>query len=160
MTFTDLPTELQDIYMSNLELGLKVILFIFIGFLCYKGIQNFHNPKKTPYLLVSLYRFFMGITSYIFLILMPLALIFIFNPLYPFEKIQMYVLSAYFVLMVLGTIFILVNIYFYTPAIILRFTGFDPYADRSNEVLNRFSKVLGLANFKKNQMINKIFNKK
>jgi len=159
MGFTNLPQTIQDLYLANLELGLKVVLIIFLAFICIRQIKKLKDNEKTPYLLVAQIRAIMGFVSYGILAIIPFISLFIFYPQFKFETIQLFAMRFYFIAMFVFTIIFILNMFFFTPMFIMKLVGYDANSDRTNQIMNQVNKFMGDFKFKKNQFLNKIMRK-
>jgi len=115
MAFSDLPIDLQNIYLTNIELGIKIALFVFIILFCYVQIirlKEKNKNNKTPYFMVAYIRGWLGIMSYIFLFLSPLLGVFIFYPGFSIENFQIGLMIFYTVAFFVVTGVLLINFFF------------------------------------------------
>lgn len=159
MAFTDLPLDLQNIYIANIELGLKIAFFCLILWLCFRQIKNLKEKRKnekTPYMLVAFVRSMLGLGSWGIIIVSPLVGLFLFYPGFRIDLVQMFVLHSYkvgaFVLMVI----FFVNIIFFSSSILLQFAGYDANKEKNNRVLNDLEKYGGGFKVIKNRTFNLI----
>lgn len=157
MAFSDLPTTLQYIFIEYVSLGVKIFLFILIAYFCYLGISRMKKGKQTPYILVAQLRFVLGVTCYAILFSLPLASLFIFDPRYSFDELRKYILIAYSIATVFFMLVLVINIYFWTPMLLLKACGYDPLSTQTNQILNTINTWLGNVRYKKNKLFNKVF---
>lgn len=159
MAFTNLPTDLQNIYLVNLEFILKVCFIIFLVFICIKQIKKLKESEKTPYLLVAQSRALLGFISYLILFIIPFISLFIFYPTFGFDTIQIYVMRFYIIFGIIFSFMFMLNVFFFTSTFLVKFAGFDINAEKNNKVMNHLSKLAGGIKFKKNELIYKLKNK-
>ena len=146
MAFNDLPSVLQEIYMTNLELGLKVIFIIFLVYSCLKCInylKNSRDENKTPYMLVAYIRSWLGVVSYMVLFLCPLMVAFLLYPQVNIDSFHIPLVAFYYIAFFVLLIIFIVNILFFSGSILLRFAGFDANQEKTNRVLNDLEKIGG-----------------
>ena len=154
MAFSELPTDLQNLYMVNIELGLKIAFIGFLIFICIYCINKLKEQKPTPYLLIAQFRSLAGIVSYGVLFLVPLISVFLFYPQFNIDVIQITMYWGYFIsFLIIGTIFV-INIFYWTTNILIHIGGYDPNEQDTNKVLKDLSKVSGGIKFKMNRFVN------
>jgi len=77
MSFSTLPTGLQNIYLTNFSFFAKMLLIaVFVGG-CYLYQKNFKPKKESPYLFVRALRGIYYLMSLIGLVLSPLFILFL-----------------------------------------------------------------------------------
>jgi hypothetical protein len=154
-----MPIDLQNIYITNIELGIKIALFCFVIYFCYSQVQKLkekRTDKKTPYFLVAYVRGWVGLISHVIIWMSPLIGLFIFYPGIPMEKIQNPVLGLYIVIGFIVTAIILVNVLFFSSSILMGFAGYDRLQKRNNQVLNDLEKYSGGFKLARNKLLNKL----
>lgn len=143
MSFTTLPTNLQDIYIVNLELALKVVFVILLTYWCYSKLKQLKDIVKTPYILLAQWRVIQRIVLGGTFYLMPFISLFIFYPTFPFSIIQIVTMWFYLVAMVVLFTIFLINVLYWGTTIVVHYGGFDSNAEKTNEVLNDLSRMWG-----------------
>lgn len=145
-----------------IETFLKLIFFAFMIFLSLWGIRKLrkkNETQKTPYLLVALLRVLWGIVSYALLFMSPFIALFLFDLNFPIGIIQRMTLNTYFIIFLLIGIVIIINIFWFSGHLLLKFGGLDVDKERTNKVLNDINKFYTGWDNIRNKLKNKIFRK-
>ena len=142
MAFNDLSTLTQNIIMVNFEFFGKLVLICGFMFLCILYLYKFRNMGKTPYLMVSVIRVIFFCFSVVYLFFSPLYILLLY-PIYSLENIINYLFIFMYILVIIIGIFLLVNLYYYSPIYMLKKAGFDLESKGQNKVLNKIDRFLG-----------------
>lgn len=126
MTFGNLTTEMQNLVLLQYSFTFKsVILF---GGLIFAVFYLFYWKKErempTPFFSVGIMRSIITIISWLTLILFPLLLL-LLNPQYELSNAVSAFFPVYLTLIILACIGLVVDMFYFTPTLLLKIGGFD-----------------------------------
>jgi magnesium-transporting ATPase (P-type) len=126
MTFANLTAEMQNLVLIQYSFMFKsVILF---GGLIFAVFYLFYWKKEkelpTPFFSVGIMRSIITILSWLTLILFPLLLL-LLNPEYELLNAVSAFFPVYLTLIVLACIGLIVDMFYFTPTLLLKIGGFD-----------------------------------
>lgn len=140
--YDNLSNSSYALFSNLVFLFIKIGFFIFLLWLCVRGIKASKEKETTPYFFIALLRVFWTSASYVVIFLSPLIALFLFHPNFSIGVLQRLTLNTYIVLLALATPVILFNLFFFGSSILMKLGGFDMEAKKTNQVLNdldRFS---------------------
>ncbi len=152
----------STLFIFIIELLLKIAFLIFVVILCIWGIRRVRNAnenKKTPYVMVAFLRVLWGSGSYAVLFMSPFLALFLFHPNFSIGTVQNLTLNIYWIIMILITIIIILNIFWFTGNILMKFGGLSHDVESTNKVLKDLSGFSADFNSLKNKISNKFFRK-
>ena len=155
MSFNNIPTDLQNIYMVNVEFILKIFILAGLWFFCYYIITN-NKQDKTPYILVAWVRAIKKTLCNVLIYIIPLFSMFALYPQFDLGIIQQLVLIGYIASLIVVFVIATINIMFWGPYFLVKFAGYDPSSERSSKIMNDLSKFGGNIAYSRNKLFNKI----
>lgn len=126
MAFTNLTAEMQTLFLVQYSFMFKsTILF---GGLIFALYYLFYWKKErelpTPFFSVGILRTIITIISWLTIFLFPLMLL-LLNPQYELSSAVSAFFPVYLTLIILGCIGLMVDLFYFTPTLLLKIGGFD-----------------------------------
>ena len=146
MAFSDLTPTIQNIFITNFEFKAKAIMLIGVLIFSILYLAYLNNKPKTPYLVTNLFKTMLKWSCYVYVFSIPL-LSWLLSPEVKIDLVIKFIIGIYFVSVTCLLIWLIINIFYYSPLYILKLLGVDFGVERDNKVLSHIDKTVfrGLA---------------
>jgi hypothetical protein len=124
MSFTNLTTDMQNLLLVQSDQQLKFLFFFFTIVLSayYLFWHKKNYEKETPFFSLGMLRLVATLFSYIFLLLSPLAFIFL-SPQVSFLDLYLPYLWIYLSILAVTLFVVAIDFIYYTPLVFLKWAG-------------------------------------
>jgi len=156
---TETGDKSSTLFIYIIELIMKITFFSFLIFISIKGIRKAKDKKKTPYKLVALLRVFWVSLSYAVIFMSPFIGLFLFHPNFQIGVLQTLTLNTYIIMFIVAIPVIIFNLFYFGGQILLELGGLDYDKEKTNKVLNDFSRFTEGMGTQGNKIRNKLFRK-
>lgn len=134
MAFDALPVDVQNLLEVQIDFIIKILILVCaIGYFSY-NIWVKDRTQTTPYFLVAFASAVEYYVSKFLIFIAPLTLLLLYPQVGASLFIQ-WMSIFYIVAFFVGGVIVLVNILFFSPALLLKAGGYDPLSERTNKVL-------------------------
>lgn len=146
MAFANLTTTTQNLLLVEYSFFFKATVFFgaVVFALFYLFYWKNEKEKPTVFYTVGILRLIISLLSWITLIMSPLILL-LLSPDYELSLAVGWLIPTYLAFVTIGLITMVIDVFYYLPTVLLKYSGFDMHDPKINKVYSKVKKY-----FKKN----------